>query len=283
VLWKGGRVLLNPSYGSDPIIRIDGPPAAIAEPAIRQRRRLAEALASLDEEQWAHPSRCDGWSSRDVIVHLDGTNAFWSYSIAAGLRGEPSQVLAAFDPAATPAEMVAAAADVPTSAVLDQFVASSEALVNLLASLDEADWTAQAEAPPGHQSVSAVAHHALWDSWIHERDILLPLGVTPDREPDEIAASLRYVAALGPAIAVNRGDGGTGRLAMAVTEPDLEIVVDVGDRITVSDGSDGTDPHLAGDAVELLEALSLRRPLDQPVPPDFEWIFGLLDAFANDS
>lgn len=273
---------LNPRYGSDPVITIAGPPAAIAEPAIRQRRRLAETLASFDDEQWAHPSRCDSWSSRDVIVHLDGTNAFWSYSIAAGLRGDPSQVLAAFDPAATPAEMVAAAADLPTSAVLEQFVASSEALVDLLASLDEHDWTAQAEAPPGHLSVSAVAHHALWDSWIHERDILLPLGVTPDREADEVAASLRYVAALSPAIATNREDGGTGRLVIAVTEPDLEIVVDVGERITVSDGSDGADPHLTGDAVELLEALSLRRPFDQSIPPDFEWIFGLLDAFANE-
>lgn len=103
---------LNPRYGDDPVITFDGSPAAIAEPTIRQRRRLAAALATLDDEQWAHPSRCDGWSSRDVIVHLDSTNAFWAYSIVAGLRGEPTQLLATFDPVASPAELVDGSNDV---------------------------------------------------------------------------------------------------------------------------------------------------------------------------
>ena len=43
-------------------------------------QEFAAALAVLDDEQWSHPSRCEGWSSRDVIVHLDSTNAFWAFS-----------------------------------------------------------------------------------------------------------------------------------------------------------------------------------------------------------
>ena len=34
-------------------------------------------------------------------------------------------------------------------------------------------------------SVRLLAHHALWDAWVHERDIALPLGRTPDVEPDD--------------------------------------------------------------------------------------------------
>lgn len=271
---------LNPRYGPEPVITFDGSPAAIAEPAIRQRRRLAAALASFDDEQWAHPSRCEGWSNRDVIVHLDTTNSFWSYSIAAGLRGEPTQLLAAFDPVASPAEMVAGAVDVSTAEILDRFVTSTEALVELLASLEEDDFTRLAEAPPGHLTVSVVAHHALWDSWIHERDVLLPLGESPDVESDEVAASLRYAAALSPAFAVGREQGDAGVLAVTATDPELSILVDIGERVVVRSGTADADLTVSGDAVELVEALSSRGSLNQTVPAETAWMLdGLAEAF----
>lgn len=61
-------------------------------------------------------------------------------------------------------------------AVRDVRRASAQSPNDLLGSLEAVDWEALAEAPPGHITVSAVTHHALWDSWIHERDVLLPLG-----------------------------------------------------------------------------------------------------------
>src|SRR6187402_199779 len=122
---------LTPRYGSDPIITLDGSPSAIAAPAVRQRRRLAATLASFTDEQWAHPSRCEGWSSRDVIVHLDSTNAFWAFSAAEGLRGEPTRFLTTFDPVTSPAQLVVDTADVPVSKVLARFTASTDALVGL--------------------------------------------------------------------------------------------------------------------------------------------------------
>ena len=88
-----------------------------------------------------------------------------------------------------------------------------------------------AEAPPGHLSVSVVAHHALWDSWVHERDILVPLGVVPAVEADEVAACLRYAAALAPAVALNGGAVAAGRLAITASDPDLDLLVEVGDAV----------------------------------------------------
>lgn len=273
---------LTPRYGVDPVITLDGSPADIARSVIRQRRRLAETVASFTDDQWAHPSRCAGWSSRDVISHLETTNTFWSYSIGAGLRGEPTQFLATFDPVATPAELVAGSSGVAASEVLDRFVASTDALLGLLESLDGDGWSTLAEAPPGHISISALAHHALWDSWVHERDILLPMGVSPAEEADEIAACLRYVAALGPALALNRGISATGTLAIEVSNPDLSIVVDIDGRVAVrsGDGEVAADLRLAGDAVDLLEALSIRAPLGQPVPAAWSWMLnGLAETF----
>ena len=272
---------LHPRYGSDPVIVFDGSPAAIAEPTIRQRHRLTEALASFGPDQWAHPSRCDGWSCRDVIVHLDSTNTFWTYSITSGLKGEPTKLLATFDPVASPAELVAAS-EVSDDEVLDRFAASSDALIDVLASLGEDDWSTSAEAPPGHLSVSAVTHHALWDSWIHERDVLVPLGFAPDEEPDEVAAALRYAAALGPAFAVERGTGASGVLSIVATEPDLSLVVEIGDRAAVRWGSADADLTLTGHAVELLEALSRRRPLDAEIPAEMAWMLdGVAEVFEQ--
>lgn len=282
-------IQLNPRYGADPLIVLDGDPAAIAEPTIRQRRRLADVLAGLTEDQWAHPTRCEGWSSRDVIVHLESTNAFWGFSITQGLAGAPTQFLATFDPVASPAALVEAAREASSAEVLERFVDSTDTLCGLLESLDDEAWTTLAEAPPGHVSISALAHHALWDSWVHERDILLPLGVTPEHHDDEIIACLRYASALGPAFALSLGATRRGSLAIEVVAPELAIGVDVGAEVVVRDRAldEGPGPEpdvrLTGTAVELLEALSTRRPLDQPVPAEAAWMLdGLIEVFDLD-
>jgi uncharacterized protein (TIGR03083 family) len=261
------------------LIRLDGPPSSILEPTVRQRRRLASVLSGLTDEQWASASRCEGWSNRDVIVHLDSTNSFWAFSIASGLKGEPTRFLATFDPVASPADLVAASQDIPPAEVLERFSVSTAGLIHLLEDLVEDDWSTVAEAPPGHLAVNAVAHHALWDSWVHERDILVPLGLTPDEEADEIIACLRYGAALAPAFAVTNGDADHGVLGVAVTDPDVEFVVTVGEQIEVRAGrSDGAGLELTGDAVEVLEALSIRRPLTQEIDPEVAWMVDGLAA-----
>lgn len=271
---------LSPVYGADPLLALDGPPAHVLAPTVRQRRRLVAALEQLDGDDWNRASRCAGWTVRDVIVHLDSTNSFWSFSIAAGVAGSPTRFLATFDPVASPAELVAGSDEAP-SEVLARFAASTEALVGQLEALDDEAWVALAEAPPGHVSVGAVVHHALWDSWVHERDILLPLGVVPEVEPDEVAAALTYAACLSPALSVALGRAGTGVLGVSVTEPHLELTVEVGDRVHAHEGpAEAADLVLTGDAVELLEALSVRRELDQDIPVDSEWlVVGLLEAF----
>ena len=85
------------------------------------------------------------------------------------------------------------------------------------AGMDEADWSIIGEAPPGHVPLRAVALHALWDSWIHERDILLPLGIGAVEEADEIASCLGYVAALSPAFAISQGSTRLGSIVVETT------------------------------------------------------------------
>jgi uncharacterized protein (TIGR03083 family) len=87
---------------------------------VRQRRRLEAILASLSDDDWRAPTRCESWRVQDVATHLAGVNGFFRSSIAAGLAGTPTRVLEGFDPKATPAAMVdAVSAKAPADALAE--------------------------------------------------------------------------------------------------------------------------------------------------------------------
>jgi uncharacterized protein (TIGR03083 family) len=273
---------LVPRYDGPPIISIEGRPDDQFEPVSRQRRRLQDLLAALGADDWATPSRCDGWTVQDVVAHLVGVNTFWEVSVSAGLAGTPTRMLRDFDPAATPQLMVAPMRTLTAAEVLDQFVASNDAFLGAITELDERQWSMLAETPPGHLPVRLLVHHALWDCWIHERDIALPLGSTPAIEADEVSSCLRYVAALGPALASSTGRPCTGTFAVATTGPEVRFELEVGQSAIVRNTSTSPDaPCLHGDAVDVVEALSLRAPLPSSAPAEWhEVVAGLASAFA---
>jgi uncharacterized protein (TIGR03083 family) len=272
---------LTPRYDEPGFFRIDLDLGDPAVPLLRQRDRLASVLSGLDDEQWATPSRCAGWSAKDVVAHLVVTNQFWALAFGTGRAGEPTRLLATFDPVASPVEHVDATRALAADEILARFVDTNHALAGAVAELDADGWSALGEAPPGHVPLSAVALHALWDAWVHERDILLPLGLTPAEEQDEIVPSLAYAAALGPALALCQGETRTGSIAVEPTDAGARIVVDAGPAMLVRGGDAPTGAlHLSGPAVDLLEGLSRRAPLPCPVPDDQRWLLaGLAEAF----
>jgi uncharacterized protein (TIGR03083 family) len=270
-------VQISPRYDGDPLIEMFGLVDDPAVPVLRQRARLADLLRDLDDDQWAAPTRCEGWSVQDVVAHLTTTNQFWTLSLACGLDGAPTRVLAEFDPVATPAQLVDAVRSRTTAETLEQFCATNDALATTLRALDTEDWSRVAEAPPGHLAIELVALHALWDAWIHERDIALPLGLPVVEEADEIAGSLIYIVALGPAFQASVGSTRTGTLEVRATDPDVRVVVEIGTSVRLHDGPCGPDTvTLTGDAVELLEALSFRVPLTAELADDDRWVLGNL-------
>ena len=277
-------VELAPRYDGPPLLRLDVTWSDPAVPLLRQRRRLAGALAGFDDEQWAAPTRCEGWSAKDVIVHLNTTNQFFAISIAKGLAGEPTRYLNGFDPVSSPAQLVDGLRGLDPDAVLETYLESVESLADVVSDLDEAAWACSAEAPPGHIAARAVALHGLWDAWVHERDILLPQGVTPAEEADEILQSFVYAVALGPALLASSGDDRHGVAVFEATDPTMSLVVELGPTVVVRELDGGPVPdgavRVTGRTVDVLEALSYRSPLDAAIPPEQAWMFdGLAAAF----
>jgi uncharacterized protein (TIGR03083 family) len=43
-----------------------------------QRRRLVDLLEGLSDQEWQHPSLCQGWTVRQVAAHVALQNTSWS-------------------------------------------------------------------------------------------------------------------------------------------------------------------------------------------------------------
>ena len=260
---------------------------AVPDPGLavtRQRRRMEQTLVGLSPEAWASPSRCDGWSVRDVIAHLATVNQFFEASVRAGRAGTPTQMLASFDPAAHPDMLVEALGPISTNEVFEMFVASNDGLLSAVAEVSGDEWSLLAEAPPGHVGIDRVVDHALWDSWVHERDIAVPLGLAMEEEADELAACLRYVAAVGPALGAGHPGRFIGTLAVVATDPETHFTVVAGETVAVKEGPGASDaPCLRGTAVELIDALSFRSALPSGAPEEWQHMMaGLAAAFATE-
>ena len=271
---------ISPRYDGKPIIDVD---AVISDPGaavIRQRDRFADALRDLAPEDWQTQSRCSEWTVQDVIAHLVGVNRYWNFALSAGARGEPTRVLANFDPVAVPAQMVEAARGVPYRETLEAFIESNAQLAATLSGFHGDDWSKLGEAPPGHLALRAVAAHALWDSWTHERDVLIPLGRKQVIEDDELLTSLAYVVAINPALRVSAGTADAGRLNVIAHNPNLTLNAIVGSEVIVRPGSvEGATITLEGDTVDLIEALTCRVPSPE-VAAEHRWLItGLAEAF----
>jgi uncharacterized protein (TIGR03083 family) len=272
---------IAPRYDGPPIVRLDGGGPDVRDAFLRQSQRLQKVFEGLTDDEWRAPSRCDEWTVQDVASHLATVTGFWALSVTSGLAGTPTRFLEGFDPKSTPAALVAAAGSPSPAETLAAVSASNDQLRTAVSGLDDDQWAVLAEAPAGLIPIRLLVHHALWDSWIHERDVLVPLGRTADEETDEITACLRFVSALGPAFAVQSGTATPSTLVLEATDLDRTVVVDVGETdVFVHDGpvADAAAEPLVvrGRAAELVESLSARAPLPDDVPADQRWLVATL-------
>jgi uncharacterized protein (TIGR03083 family) len=268
---------LSPIYGEHPVLHVDSIVSDAATPLLRQRDRLGDLLSDLSGDQWASASRCDGWTVQDVVNHLVTVNQFWALSIKSGAAGTPTRYLVDFDPVATPEQLVSSVRALSPDETLHNYMESNAALRAVVEQLTPASWELMAEAPPGHLAIHVLALHALWDAWVHERDIALPLGRETAEEADEIIASLAYVAGLGAALRDADAPVRRGRLELRATEPEACIVVDIDSTILVSPGpATGDAVSVTGDAIELLEAFSVRLPFTVTMDAQDRWLLGNL-------
>ncbi len=244
----------------------------VVEPWTRHRLRFLEALAALDEEAWRTPSRCDGWDARGVALHLSSADMFFAVSLTSGAAGNPTDFLADFDPTSTPAAMVASEGDLSGAEVLERFRKGHDTLLAAVAAVD--DWTAVAESPMGQVSSRLVLAHALWDSWLHERDVLEPIGQTVPVLDDELSAVTWYaltLAGLQGGLLDDPAPVGPGPDAPIDVTLCFDDLSDLALHVRYDTGVliERTDPGSAtpvGSARATVEAYTGRAPMPDPSP-----------------
>ena len=150
----------------------------ILEALAEQHAELYRLVADLDEAQWQRPSRCEGWSVADVVLHLSQTDelaigsASGQFSEALGTLahgiGPPGNVDDGAD------LMVARDRGQPGSAVLQRWKTGSDHLRALLGATDphaRVVWVA------GELSARTLATTRLAECWIHTGDVAEALDV----------------------------------------------------------------------------------------------------------
>jgi uncharacterized protein (TIGR03083 family) len=193
---------LSPSPASGPPARLllrtvgrcDLDPQRLLAVYGKQRRRFLGVLQGFGAEDWAAPTRCTDWSAHEVVRHLCDANAI---GIAVSPEGGILDVTEGFDPRTSPGRWLASSAGESPSATLDRFVATTSELLALAHDRLAQGRRFDVRLPYGPMDWTVLLLHGFWDSWIHERDVLLARG---EEHPTDGAATA-YATAYGLFIA----------------------------------------------------------------------------------
>jgi uncharacterized protein (TIGR03083 family) len=133
---------------------------------------LAEGLAPAD---WERPTACPGWSVKDNVAHVIGTEAMLAGRSAPEVElGEVSHVRN--DVGRFNEIWVESYRPAPVSAVLDDLRGIIAERRAALAAMSRADFDADAMTPAGPATYGRFMRIRVMDMWMHEQDIRDALG-----------------------------------------------------------------------------------------------------------
>jgi uncharacterized protein (TIGR03083 family) len=226
------------------VLDISLDPGVAVAPYAHHRYRFAEEVADLNRDALAAQSRCSEWSVADVLRHINDVDS-WMDAI---WNGTPVP-FTSFDPNVTPHEFVKAGRAVPDAEVRDRFVAATPARASILSESSAERWGDPSLSPLGAVPWWMSALHIFWDSWVHERDALLPIGIEPPVLDDETRPLATYAVGI----------------AATLVSGSLDTVV-AGVRVHTGDGTPSVAPQGGIDTyntetAEVIDALCGRGSL----------------------
>jgi uncharacterized protein (TIGR03083 family) len=221
-------------------------PGHLIEVYAAQRQRFISILAGFGPADWAAPTRCAEWSAHQVVRHLCDVNGRVT---AAAPDSEPPDAGAPFDARVTPREWLTATDGETPDATLARFKSTSLDMLEAGRA-----WLAEGRSfdvrlPYGSADWTVQVLHVFWDSWIHERDVLLARGAGHPSSDDATAYAIAYGVFIAAVIAARNGGqvqetltlGGPGGGTFAVDTSG-------GVTVTASRGAASQDTASAGTA-----------------------------------
>ncbi len=232
-------------------------------------------LGALPDDEWGGPTRCESWDTNNLVRHLASACQFLGYTLHEAHQGKATTLLEGMDTRSTVEAAGAMLGDL-TPAQLRALLADMDAAVDAeMDALGPDGLLAMAEAPPGHVPAYLAISHFLFDSWVHEYDLMLPRGERPQVEDRESLVVAAYLTGL----AVVLTDA-TVSLDIRLSQPDLRLGIWVEAGATVVSCRSVPDDALVveGSVVDVVDRIT-GRP--RGVVQGNSGALEVLDAFAR--
>jgi uncharacterized protein (TIGR03083 family) len=168
-----------------------------------QRHRFVTVLQGFGPDDWAAPTRCADWSAHDVVRHLCDCNGI---GIAVGADDGTLDITAGFDPRVTPRGWLTTSAGESPGATLTRFVATTDELLTRAHERLAQNRRFDVRLPCGPMDWTVLMLHGFWDSWLHERDVLLARGTEHPTDADATGYAAAYGVFIAAAVASLFGD-----------------------------------------------------------------------------
>jgi uncharacterized protein (TIGR03083 family) len=169
----------------------------------KQRERFAAIVRGFSADDWTAPTRCADWSARDVVGHLCDTSTLLAGASPGDRRLD---ITAGFDPRVTPRQWATAPAGESRDATLRRFITTTGEMLGQLRGWLTQDRRFDVHLPYGPMDWTVLALHAHWDSWLHERDVLLARGREHPTDDDATFYATAYGLFIAAAVAPIFGD-----------------------------------------------------------------------------
>ena len=206
--------------------------------------RLDELLAGLSDEDWVRPTPLPGWSVKDVVAHIIGTESMLLGDTTPTVDlGAPDHVRN--DIGRLNEAWVVSMADLSGPDVLATFRGHTSRRLDLLRDMDTAAWEAEGFTPAGNDSYGRFMRIRVFDCWLHEQDIRDSVGCPGGDVGTAVELALDEAAAVMGYVVAKRAAAPPGsRVAFDLTGPTARrIFVEVGTeerpRATVVDELSG--------------------------------------------
>lgn len=227
-----------------PVIHLDKP--AVLDALTCQWDTIHDVVVGLSEAEWQTPTSLPGWSVRDVVAHVVGTESTLQGVPTPDADIDVSTLAHVRNDIGVLNELwVRELRALPAGELLQRYRDVTAERREALAAMSDDDWNTVTLTPAGPDTYGRFMRVRVFDCWMHEHDIrdalerpaADPSGTSPQLALDELAASMGFVVGK-----LGRAPAGS-RVSIVLTGPlGRTVNVAVDGRGQVVDDFGGAEP-----------------------------------------
>jgi uncharacterized protein (TIGR03083 family) len=192
-------------------------------------RDIAGLCDGLSDDQWDAATDCPGWSIKDNVAHMIGTERMLAGDQAPPASVEPGAHVRN-DIGKANEQWIESYRSLTGKEVLDEFRKVTGSRLAALRALTPEDWDREGFTPEGPGPYRLFMEIRVFDCWYHDQDIREALGVTGYLEGAVADMSIGRIGAKGLGYVVGKKAGapaGSTVVFQVLGTPEINVVIEV--------------------------------------------------------